>query len=88
MAFGKGQTAEVAQEGKGNAGAAPSGPLLTSGGGVGWREGSLMRRGYMHTLEKEMASHSCILAWRIQGQRSLVFCCLWGHTELDMTEAT
>ena len=23
-----------------------------------------------------------------QGQRSLVGCCLWGHTELDMTEAT
>ena len=23
-------------------------------------------------LEKEMATHSCILAWRIQGQRSLV----------------
>ena len=22
------------------------------------------------------------------GQRSLVGCCLWGHTELDMTEAT
>ena len=23
-----------------------------------------------------------------QGQRSLVGCCLWGHTESDMTEAT
>ena len=23
-----------------------------------------------------------------QGQRSLVGCCLWGHTELDMTEAS
>ena len=23
-----------------------------------------------------------------QGQRSLVGCCLWGHTELDTTEAT
>ena len=23
-----------------------------------------------------------------QGQGSLVGCCLWGHTELDMTEAT
>ena len=22
------------------------------------------------------------------GQRSLVGCCKWGHTELDMTEAT
>ena len=23
-----------------------------------------------------------------QGRESLVGCCLWGHTELDMTEAT
>ena len=23
-----------------------------------------------------------------QGQRNLVGCCLWGHTELDTTEAT
>ena len=23
-----------------------------------------------------------------QGRRSLVSCCLWGHTESDMTEAT
>ena len=41
----------------------------------------------MHALEKEMATHSSILAWRdSQGQRSLVSCCLWGHTELDTTE--
>ena len=26
-----------------------------------------MRRGYMRALEKEMASHSCIFAWRISG---------------------
>ena len=34
-----------------------------------------------------MATHSSVLAWRIPGQRSLVGCCLWGCTELDMTEA-
>ena len=43
-------------------------------------------------LEKEMATHSSILAWRIpgtaQGRGSLVGCRLWGHTESDTTEAT
>ena len=39
-------------------------------------------------LEKEMAIHSSVLAWRIQGWGSLVGCCLWGRTELDMTEVT
>ena len=38
--------------------------------------------------EKEMATHSSILAWRPQGQRSLMGCRLWGHTESDMTETT
>ena len=36
-----------------------------------------------HALEKEMATHSGVLA-----RRSLVSCCPWGRTELDMTEAT
>ena len=31
--------------------------------------------------------HSSVLAWRIPGMGSLVGCHLWGHTELDMTEA-
>ena len=43
---------------------------------------------HFHALEKEMATHSSILAWRIPGMGSLVGCCLWGRTELDMTEAT
>ena len=43
---------------------------------------------HFHALEKEMATNSCVLAWRIQGQRSLVGCHLWGHTESDTTEAT
>ena len=37
-------------------------------------------------LEKEMATHSSILAWRIHGQRSLVGYSPWGHKESDMTE--
>ena len=41
---------------------------------------------YFHALEKEMATHSCVLAWRIPGTGSLVGCCLWGRTESDMTE--
>ena len=38
-------------------------------------------------LEKEMATHYSVLAWRIPGAGSLVGGHLWGHTELDMTEA-
>ena len=41
---------------------------------------------HFHALEKEMATHSSVLAWRIPG--SLVGCRLWGHTESDTTEAT
>ena len=41
-----------------------------------------------HALEKEMATHSSVLAWRIPGRWSLVGCRLWGRTELDTTEAT
>ena len=43
---------------------------------------------HFHALEKEMATHSSVLAWRIQGQRSLVGCRLWGRTEPDTTEVT
>ena len=43
---------------------------------------------HFHALEKEMATHSSVFAWRIQGQGSLVGCRLWGHTESDTTEAT
>ena len=34
-------------------------------------------------LEKEMATHSSILAWRIHGERSLVGYSPWGHKESD-----
>ena len=36
---------------------------------------------HFHALEKEMATHSSILAWRIPGTGSL-----WGRTESDTTE--
>ena len=43
---------------------------------------------HFHALEKEMATHSSVLAWRIPGTRSLVGCHLWGRTGSDTTEAT
>ena len=43
---------------------------------------------HFHALEKEMATHSSVLAWRIPGTVSLVGCRLWGRTESDTTEAT
>ena len=43
---------------------------------------------HFHALEKEMATHSSVLAWKSQGRGSLVGCRLWGCTESDMTEAT
>ena len=43
---------------------------------------------HFHTLEKEMATHSSVLAWRIPGMGSLVGCRLWGRTESDTTEVT
>ena len=42
--------------------------------------------GQEDTLEKEMATHSSILTWRIPWQRSLVGYSPWGRKELDMTE--
>ena len=43
---------------------------------------------HFHALEKAMATHSSVLAWRIPGTGSLVGCRLWGCTESDTTEAT
>ena len=42
--------------------------------------------GWEDPLEKEMATHSSILAWRTHGQRSLEGYSPWGHKELDTTE--
>ena len=41
---------------------------------------------HCHALEKEMATHSSVLAWRILGTGSLVDCRLWGREESDTTE--
>ena len=43
---------------------------------------------HFHALEKEMATHSSVLARESQGQGSLVGCRLWGRTELDTTEVS
>ena len=43
---------------------------------------------HFHALEKEMATHSSVLAWRISGTGSLVGGRLWGRTESDTTEVT
>ena len=43
---------------------------------------------HFHALEKEMATHSSVLACRTPGTGSLVDCHLWSRTESDMTEAT
>ena len=43
---------------------------------------------HFHALEKEMATHSSVLALRVPGRGSLVGGRLWGRTELDMTEVT
>ena len=43
---------------------------------------------HFHALEKEMATHSNTLAWRIPGTGEPGGCHLWGRTELDTTEAT
>ena len=43
---------------------------------------------HFHALEKEMATHSSVLAWRIPGMAEPGGCCLWGRTESNTTEAT
>ena len=40
------------------------------------------------SLEKEMATHSSILAWRIHGQRSLTGFSPWGHKRVKQDLAT
>ena len=40
------------------------------------------------SLEKEMALHTSILAWKSHGQKSQVGYSPWSCKELDMTEVT
>jgi len=44
--------------------------------------------GWEDSLEKEMVTHSSILAWEIHKQRSLVDFSPWGYKKSDMTEHT
>ena len=43
---------------------------------------------HFHALEKEMATHSSVLAWRIPETGEPGGCRLWGHTQSDTTEVT
>ena len=43
---------------------------------------------HFHALEKEMATHFSVLAWKIPGTRRAWWAAIFGVTELDMTEAT
>ena len=43
---------------------------------------------HLHALEKEMATHSSVLAWRVPGTAEPGGLRLWGRAELDTTEAT
>ena len=43
---------------------------------------------HFHTLEKEMATHSSVLAWRIPGMGEPGRLPLWGRTESDPNEVT
>jgi len=49
-------------------------------------ETQLRSMGLEDPLEKEMATHSSILAWRIPWRGSLVGYSPWGGKESDMTE--
>ena len=42
--------------------------------------------GWEDSLEKEMAMHSCILAWKISQTEVPVGYTPWGHKESDTTE--
>ena len=50
------------------------------------QETQVQSMGWEDPLEKEMAFHSSILAWKISWQRSLVDYSPWGHKVLDMIE--
>ena len=43
---------------------------------------------HFHALEKEMATHFSVLAWRVPGTGEPGGCRLWDHTESDTTEVT
>ena len=50
------------------------------------RETQVQPLGWEDLLEKKMATHSSILAWKIPWTEDPVGYSPWGHKELDMTE--
>ena len=54
----------------------------------GCEESDTTERLHFHALEKEMATHSSVLAWRIPGTGEPGGLPSMGCTELDMTEVT
>ena len=50
------------------------------------QETQVQSLGWEDTLEKEMATHSNILAWKIPCWRSLIGYSPWGHKESDTTK--
>ena len=52
----------------------------------GMREIRVRSLSLQYALEKEMATHSSTLAWRIPWRECLVGCSPWGHKESDTTE--
>ena len=52
------------------------------------REAWVRSLGWEDSLEKGMATHSSILAWRIPWTEEPGGYSPWGHKELDMTKAT
>ena len=53
---------------------------------MGFEESDTTERLHFHTLEKEMATHSSVLAWRIPGTGEPGGLPSMGRTELDATE--
>ena len=59
------------------------------GVGEGWtRLSDFTFTFHFHALEKEMATHSSVLAWRIPGMREPGGLLSMGRTESDTTEVT
>ena len=53
---------------------------------VTMRETRVQSLGREDPLEKEIATHSGILAWKLHGRRNLVGYSPWGRKEADVTE--
>ena len=55
---------------------------------LGVAQSDMTEQLHFHVLEKEMAAHSIVLAWRIPGTGEPGGLPSWGRTELDTTEVT